>query len=108
MTTALSIPPADPGMKPDPLDDHLAAGTMVDTMLLEVGGQHLWRVCNRHINSGPRRLMALIEERNQQFDVMCVDDDHQWNVFPSMLAALTHVLRTHADQSGTCSDEKLA
>ena len=38
--------------------------------------------------------MALIEERNQQFDVMCVDDDHQWTVFPTMLVAVNAVSPT--------------
>jgi hypothetical protein len=108
LTTALSTPPAALAIEPDPRDDHLVAGALRDTLLLEEGGQYLWRMCNRHIDSGPRRLMALIEERNQQFDVTCVDDDHQWTVFPTMLDALTHVLRTHANQSRAGTNEKLA
>jgi hypothetical protein len=67
---------------------------LLETVLLEVAGEHLWRVSDRNITSGPKRFMAFIEEKNEQFEVAQATDDFEWTTLPTLWDALAHVLQT--------------
>jgi len=68
-----------------------------EALVLEPAGAGLWRVCDGRVTTGPGRLLALIEEKAGSFEIMQWADEFVWSSFPTMRAALTHVVMTDAE-----------
>lgn len=94
MTVALHrprplTPPSARGMRlqHDQLDDALS---------LEQAGPSSWRVCDGRIARGQGRFLAFIDRKGDTFEVMQIANDFVWASFPTMRAALDHVVETYS------------
>ena len=94
MTVALPrplpvTPPTAEGMRQphDQLDEAL---------LLEQAGPSSWRVCDGRIARGQGRFLAFVDRKGDTFEVMQIADDFVWASFPTMRAALDHVVETYS------------
>lgn len=84
---------------------HLRAFDELDEALyLEPAGPLAWRVCDSRIARGHRRFLAFVEQKVDTFEVMQIADDFLWTSFPTMRAALDHVV----DSNGALATERSA
>ncbi len=65
-----------------------------EALALEPAGPGSWRVCDSRIPSGHDRFLGFVEERNDTFEVMQKFDEFIWSTFPTMRAALDHIVAT--------------
>jgi hypothetical protein len=65
-----------------------------EALLLEPAGPGSWRVCDGRIPTGDGRFLGFIDERDGTFEVMQLAADFVWSTFPSMRAALDHIVAT--------------
>jgi hypothetical protein len=72
-------------------------------LFLEQMAAESWRVCDNRITAGDGRFLAFVDENHGVFEVMQFADDLLWSAFPTMRAALTHVVETN---SATVSNAK--
>jgi len=66
-----------------------------DALVLEQAGPSSWRVCDGRIARGQGRFLAFVDRKGEAFEVMQVADDFVWASFPTMRAALDHVVETY-------------
>lgn len=65
-----------------------------EALVLDPAASGSWRVCDGRIPAGNGRFLAFVEERDGQFEVMQISEDFVWSTFPSMRAALDHIVAT--------------
>ena len=65
-----------------------------EALLLEPAAPGSWRVCDGRIPRGDGRFLAFIDERDGAFEVMPLADDFVWSTFPTLRAALDHIVAT--------------
>jgi hypothetical protein len=81
---------------PNPDSTELERQNRLDeALILESGGPGLWRVCDGRVPGGPSRLLALVEMKGDEFEVMQLANQFVWATFPTMHAALSHVVVSH-------------
>ena len=67
-----------------------------EALLLERAGPSSWRVCDGRIARGQGRFLAFVDRKAETFEVMQIADDFVWASFPTMRAALDHVVETYS------------
>lgn len=66
-----------------------------DALVLEPAAPNSWRVCDSRISARADRILAFVEDKDGVFEVMQIADAFVWSTFPTMRAALTHVVLTN-------------
>jgi hypothetical protein len=69
-----------------------------EALILEPVSPHSWRVCDRRIPEGTAgRMVAFVDERAGQFEVMQIADKFVWETFETMDSALEHISTSQAE-----------
>lgn len=79
-----------------------------EALYLEPAGPSSWRVCDGRIARGQGRFLAFVEQKVDTFEVMQIADDFLWTSFPTMRAALDHVVDSNGALATERSSGKLA
>jgi len=66
-----------------------------EALLLEQVGSGSWRVCDSRIATGHERFLGFVDQKDDGFEVMQLADCFVWSVFPTMRAALRHIVATN-------------
>jgi hypothetical protein len=80
-----------------------------EALILEPVSPHSWRVCDSRIPEGTAgRMVAFVDERAGQFEVMQIADKFVWETFETMDSALEHVSASQAEIDQVRADGDLS
>jgi len=65
-----------------------------EALLLEPVAPGSWRVCDARVAAGDGRFLGFVDERDGAFEVIQLAEDFVSSTFPSMRAALDHIVAT--------------
>jgi hypothetical protein len=69
-----------------------------EALILEPVSPHSWRVCDSRIPEGTAgRMVAFVDERAGQYEVMQIADKFMWETFETMDFALQHISASQAE-----------
>jgi hypothetical protein len=69
-----------------------------EALVLEPVSPYSWRVCDSRVPEGTAgRMVAFVDERAGQFEVMQIADKFVWETFETMDAALQHISASQAE-----------
>lgn len=77
-------------------DVHGRRARLAAALLLEIAAPGAWRVCDGRVDQGNGRFLAFIEIKPDGFEVMQLAEDFVWSTFPTLQAALSHIVETHS------------
>ncbi|MET4782885.1 hypothetical protein [Glaciihabitans sp. UYNi722] len=80
-----------------------------EALILEPVSPHSWRVCDSRIPEGTaRRMVAFVDERAGQYDVMQIADKFVWTTFETMDSAIQHISASQAEIDHVRADGNLS
>ncbi|MFM9921325.1 hypothetical protein [Lacisediminihabitans sp. H27-G8] len=80
-----------------------------EALILELVSPHSWRVCDSRVPEGtPGRMVAFVDERAGQYEVMQIADNFVWTTFETMDSAIQHVSASQAKIDHVRADGNLS